>query len=146
MYRQRSLTEAALLLDSRYDVTDSAMQACCILTCPIHWVPLAPGVLGTKTFVLEPEEAVFKIDCCICNTETRRPYGELGSVDKVKYGCCIGVGSELSAKMPICPGSGCNEALVDEIVADLKPVVVVDWKALHCARILILSRSAPRFP
>ena len=28
--------------------------------------------------------------------------------------------SELSAKMTICPGNGCNEALVDEIVADLK--------------------------
>ena len=109
-------------------------------------MPIVPGILGTKTMTLEPEEAVLKIDCCICNTETRRPYGELGSVDKVKYGCCIGVGSELSAKMPICPGSGCNEALVDEIVADLKPVVVVDWKALHCARILILSRGALRSP
>ena len=96
------------------------MQACCLLTCPMHWMSLVPGIHGTKTMILEPEEAVFKVDCGLCNTVTRRPYGELGSVDKVRYGCCIGVGSELTAKMPICPGNGCNEPLVDEIVADLK--------------------------
>ena len=96
------------------------MQACCLLTCPMHWMSLVPGIHGTKTMILEPEEAVFKVDCGLCNTVTRRPYGELGSVDKVRYGCCIGVGSELTQKMPICPGNGCNEPLVDEIVADLK--------------------------
>ena len=106
--------------ENKYDVTDHCMQTCCVLTCPFTFMPLIPGIMGSKVMTLEPEEAVLKIDCVGCHTETRRPYGELGSVDKVKYGCCVGVGSELSAKMPICPGNGCNEALVDEIVADLK--------------------------
>lgn len=103
-----------------YKVTDTGMQLFCCLTCPIHWMPIVPGILGEKRIVLEEEEAVMTVNCGICNAETRRPYGELGSVDKGNYCCCYGVASDLTKSMPICPGMGCDEAFVDEIVADLK--------------------------
>lgn len=55
----------------------------------------------------------------MCGTNTqRRPYGELGSVDKgTACGCCINVTSGLGL---ISPGWGCDEDLVNEIVEELK--------------------------
>ena len=104
-----------------YDVTDSCVQALCLATCPMHWLPLfMPGLHGTKKFILEPEEAVFEVKCCLCDVTTRRPYGELGSVDRSNCCCFVGVTSGLTKDQPICPGSGCDAALVDEIVAELK--------------------------
>lgn len=79
-----------------------------------------PGLLGTKRFILEPEEAVLDVRCCLCDVNTRRPYGELGSVDSSNCCCFVGVTSGLTKDQPICPGSGCDAALVDEIVAELK--------------------------
>ena len=53
----------------------------------------------------------------MCDTNVqRRPYGELGSVDKgTACGCCTSVTSGLG---PISPGWGCEEALVDELVEE----------------------------
>ena len=100
-----------------YNVTDWCCQALCCVCCPITFGPLIPGVMGSKTIVLEPEEAVYHVSCPCCKINTRRPYGELGSVDAVSCCCCVGVGSELTNKMAVFPGSGCNRPLVDEIVA-----------------------------
>ena len=54
-----------------------------------------------------------------CGTNVqRRPYGELGSVDRgTACGCCVNVGSALG---PISPGWNCEESLVNEIVEELK--------------------------
>merc|ERR1719373_1389030 len=77
--------------------------------------------MGTKRIILDEEEAVAQIECASCyNINTRRPYGELGSVDKVQYLCCTGVSSELSKNMPIFIGWGCEDEKVSEIVAELK--------------------------
>mmetsp|Transcript_10702 Transcript_10702/g.30581 ORF Transcript_10702/g.30581 Transcript_10702/m.30581 type:complete len:226 (+) Transcript_10702:115-792(+) len=104
-----------------YDVTDRFCQWLCLLTCPIHWLPLVPGVMGTKTMILEEEEAVLNINCQpFCNIDTRRPYGELGSVDQHHCLCCTGVSSGLSSSAPLYVGWGCEHDRVAEIVAELK--------------------------
>jgi hypothetical protein len=103
------------------DVTDTCCQVVCCLSCPIHWLPLIPGIMGTKKLVLEPEEAVMTTECCgVCDISTRRPYGELGSVDQCNFLCCVGVSSNLSKGMPLFVGSGCNEAVVADIVNEMK--------------------------
>ena len=48
---------------------------------------------------------------------SKRPYGELGSVDRSTCLCCISVDSAFG---PISPGCGCDNATVDEIVMLLK--------------------------
>lgn len=54
----------------------------------------------------------------LCGTNvSKRPYGELGSVDR---GTCCGCVSVESAFGPLSPGCGCEEDKVDEIVHDLK--------------------------
>ena len=103
-----------------YVVTDTCCQVVCCLACPLTFLPLVPGVMGTKVMTLEPEEAVLQTDCCGCHNLSRRPYGELGSVDSSQCCCCVGVASNLSKGAPIMPGSGCNQALVNEIVEELK--------------------------
>jgi len=73
-----------------------------------------------KTLTLEEEEAYYEVHCGICNADTRRPYGELGSVDKTNVLCCKGVSSDLFRGWCVAPGCGCQEEKVDEIVAELK--------------------------
>jgi hypothetical protein len=48
---------------------------------------------------------------------SKRPYGELGSVDRSTCLCCI---SAESAFGPLSPGCGCDEEMVDLIVHELK--------------------------
>ena len=114
--------EATTFARKEFDVTDPLCQGFCLLTCPLHWVPVfVPGLIGSKRFILEAEEAVYETHFGgICEVSTRRPYGELGSVDRVNYLCCVGVTSGLTKDQPICPGWGCDSPLVDEIVGDLK--------------------------
>jgi len=91
-----------------------------LITCPCTCLPLLPGVLGKKTLILEKEEAIFKVDGC-CSLDTRRPYGELGSVDNIH--CCgfIGFTSNIFKIIPIFPGNGCSKGeLVATIVSELK--------------------------
>ena len=90
--------------EREFDITDKGAQCCHIVCCPCTWMAAFPGVLGKKTLILEPEEAVLRVRCCIYNIDTRRPYGELGSVDQSNCLCCLGVGSGLTQSMPICPG------------------------------------------
>lgn len=109
----------------RYDVTDSCCQCLAIATCPVLCLALVPGVLGTKTVLLEPEEVVMKTNCCCYSRESRKPYGELPSVDHTSL-CCVGGLSGLSSNLdaPSClfPGWGCcgeDEAVVKPLVAEL---------------------------
>ena len=72
----------------------------------------------TKKLTLTPEEAVLVSISCTGTSTSRRPYGELGSVDVAKQcGCCWAVSSQLG---PISPGCGCDEALVNDIHKELK--------------------------
>ena len=103
-----------------YIVTDIGCQVCLCLTCPLHFMSLVPGIHGSKRIILEEEEAVYEVKCGICNVDTRRPYGELGSVDKGNCLCCVGVSSELTKGAPINIGWGCENEAVDEIVSELK--------------------------
>jgi len=114
------MTNGTAFEHKEYDVTDTGMQILCCVCCPVVWMPIVPGVMGKKTFYLEPEEAVFEYKCGICNGTTRRPYGELGSVDKSNCLCCVGVSSGLTKDMPLMVGCGCDEPKVEEIVAELK--------------------------
>jgi hypothetical protein len=71
--------------------------------------------------ILEEDEAVLRTNCQpFCTIDTRRPYGELGSVDKHRCLCCSGVASDLSSSLPIYIGWGCNDHKVSEIVQELK--------------------------
>lgn len=83
--------------------------------------------LSSKTLILEPEEAVLHVQCTPCvDASTRRPYGELGSVDVVHAcGCCYSFSSDLTpaqgdAPGGLSPGCGCEGDLVAEIVKELK--------------------------
>lgn len=91
-----------------------------VLTMPLHFAPFFPGVMGKKTLILEPEEAVLHVDSFCCSTNKRHPYGELQGVEKVHMGCCSGVSTSIFGGIPVCPGWGCNESYVDTIVADIK--------------------------
>jgi hypothetical protein len=51
------------------------------------------------------------------NHVSKRPYGELGSVDRSTCMCCI---SAESAFGPLSPGCGCDTERVDFIVYELK--------------------------
>ena len=71
-----------------YDVTNTlanTIAAMCGWPC---------ALMNKQQLILEPEEAVL-ISTTMCDTNTqRRPYGELGSVDKSSTcGCCVGVSS-----------------------------------------------------
>lgn len=48
---------------------------------------------------------------------SKRPYGELGSVDRSTCLCCVSVDSAFG---PISPGCGCDAETVDELVVLLK--------------------------
>ena len=92
-----------------------AARRCCRY-CP-------PGSLFTcfsihQRLVLEPEEAVLIDSNCCATVNARRPYGELGSVDKVtSCGVCA---SFQFGDSSVAPGCGCSGDLVEEIVTELK--------------------------
>mmetsp|Transcript_18698 Transcript_18698/g.45064 ORF Transcript_18698/g.45064 Transcript_18698/m.45064 type:complete len:169 (-) Transcript_18698:188-694(-) len=94
-----------------YNVVDFCRQCCCCFT-------------ASRRLILEPEEAVLE-DKNICCTSTKRaPYGEMGTVDKSNCLCCVGMTTGLTGSgegaQPISPGCGCSEALVNEILEELK--------------------------
>jgi len=67
---------------------------------------------------LEPEEAVLVTTNCCSTVNQRRPYGELGSVDKLTcFGCCAYFMYGPNAVAPQCC---CAGDLVEEIVTELK--------------------------
>ena len=111
-----------------FAVTDVCCQAILVALCPCMCLPLIPGVMGRKRLVLEAEEALMVYDGCLCRGSSRRPYGELGSVDVVRCCCFSGFSSSITplggSGFPpleaLCPGSGCDDAAVEEIVAELR--------------------------
>lgn len=103
-----------------YNLTDHCCQFWIALTCPLHCLPLIPGMLGTRTLTLEAEEAFLTTQNWCCTVHTRRPYGELQSVDRVNYCGCVGVGGPLFPYGVVCPGAGCDADLVNTVVRAMK--------------------------
>ncbi|EEC46828.1 predicted protein [Phaeodactylum tricornutum CCAP 1055/1] len=103
--------------------------------CWLVFLPCTFGAIPFKTTLLLDDEEVTKADVPspetnlrltisyslqsdLCgNHVSRRPYGELGSVDRGTCLCCISVESAFG---PISPGCGCDAGKVDEIVHELK--------------------------
>lgn len=90
------------------------------MTSPLHFVVFMPGIVGTKKLILEEEEVVYEVNCCLCNLNTRRPYGELQNVDVCKFLCCTGLSTSLFGGCIVCPGTGCSYGLVNEVVYEMK--------------------------
>jgi hypothetical protein len=74
--------------------------------------------MGSKRLILEEEDAVLDVLCLLCNLNTRRSYGELGSVEIINYLFCMGMSSELTKMMPLFPGCGCNDPTVSDLVVE----------------------------
>lgn len=100
-----SQAQKPLFEHKEYNVTN-----CCTTCCTCGMAKI--------TMNLEPEEAVLTSVNCCATTNSRRPYGELGSVSATKQ--CCGCHSVTSGLGGFSPGWGCDEDLVDEIVAELK--------------------------
>jgi len=105
--------------DKRYDVTNTIESLCGLIWCPCAgWT--------TKTLTLEDQEVKLREKNCLLNRVQKRPYAQLGSVDKVRNnGCCVAFVSDFApvnekGEGGIAPGFGCEEALVDEIVSELQ--------------------------
>ena len=106
--------------NKRYDVSNTCERVCGYFPCCC----IGPT---TRILELEDEEAVLSVsNNCLKKTQ-RRPYAQLGSIDKINScGCCWMIGSDLSESagkegpQPISPGCGCEEALVNEIVEQLQ--------------------------
>jgi len=103
--QQQMMEEKVMFETKEYDVTNTC---CSIVLC----------CSGSRKLHLDPEEAkVVGTSCCSASVQ-RRPYGELGSVDKINQcGCLHSVSSGLG---PMLPGCGCQEDLVEEVVEELK--------------------------
>lgn len=77
----------------------------------LHALSMQPNAIGVHCFYLFHQSD-------LCGTHTsKRPYSELGSVDRGNCLCCVSVESAIG---PISPGCGCDERRVDEIVFELK--------------------------
>ena len=108
----KALNAVPIREDREFDVSISL--ACWILTCPlIHY-----GFCPYKSILTLDQEEVTKVDVGLCtNAKSKRPYGELGSVEK---STCCGFQCVNSSFGEICPGCGCERVLVDDIVQELK--------------------------
>ena len=108
-----------------YRVTDYGCQALLVLTFPCHGVDpaIAGGCMGTKTLILDDEEAILRTNCRpFCSLENRIPYHQMGRID-IHRGCCgrcTGFGSDLSQNRPLYVPWHCNDRIVIEIVQDLQ--------------------------
>jgi len=107
-------SEDSLIETQTYDVTNTIAKVICCCT-------------ASSTLHLEPEEAVLEMKTCISHSTKRMPYGELGNVTHdTALGCCHSFNSNLSPeddhgkKQPIAPGCGCEGAVVEEIVEQLR--------------------------
>lgn len=100
-------------------VTD---KTCQVIGCLLSY-GMSVFCMGPKHLYLSPEEARFTHKSCCVNIDSKRPYGELGSVDEVDCcGCFKGFSTDLLGKQgaALFPGNGCNSALRDELVKELK--------------------------
>ena len=72
------------------------------------------------SFILPKESFshTFRARSDLCGRHvSKRPYGELGSVDRGTCLCCVNADSAFG---PISPGCGCETEKVDDIVSELK--------------------------
>lgn len=98
---------------TRIDMDMSISPACWLITCPFHY-----GLIPYETTIELEAEEVVKTDVMLCGKNvSRRPYGELGSVDKANCCCFQSMASNFG---PITPGCGCDGEKVDFAVAELK--------------------------
>jgi len=102
-----------------FDVTNH-IEACC----GCFWTL---GINGwtRKTLRLDAEEAVLTVRSNCINRVSKRPYAQLGSVDSVNSCvCCWSVGSNIEegpeGHMGLSPGFGCDQQVVEELVAELQ--------------------------
>ena len=102
--------------EKKYDVTDNWEAGCGMI--------FTFGTIGwtTRHLTLEADEAVLKTDNFCCHTVQKRPYAQLGSVDSAQEcGVCWSVKSDISGDTgAIKPACGCEQALVEEIIAELQ--------------------------
>ena len=68
---------------------------------------------------LESEELVMHTKCFCYDDISRKPYGELGSVEKMSICCCSCIYWEKRVNCPLAVGWGCEGTKVDEIVTEL---------------------------
>jgi hypothetical protein len=86
--------------------------------CWLVFIPFTFGAIPYKTTLRLDKEEATKTDITLCGkVESKRPYGELGSVDHSNCFCCVGVESAFG---PISPGCGCEASKVDDVVVELK--------------------------
>mmetsp|Transcript_26498 Transcript_26498/g.57425 ORF Transcript_26498/g.57425 Transcript_26498/m.57425 type:complete len:161 (-) Transcript_26498:277-759(-) len=93
---------------------DASIDLCCwLILCPCTF-----GAIPYKTTIKLDGEEVTKIDVNLCGkAESKRPYGELGSVAKSNCCCCVSVHSSFGE---ISPGCGCQEEKCTDLVEELK--------------------------
>lgn len=94
--------------------TFSFLSVClgnCFIQCPF-----SSTLYPSSLLIFLPFQFYSDIDLCGKHV-SKRPYGELGSVDRSTCLCCISVESAFG---PISPGCGCDTERVDEIVMELK--------------------------
>merc|ERR1712107_212848 len=117
---QRHRTTTQRFEQKEYDVSNK-IEPCCAC----FWTL---GILGwtRKTLVLTEEEAHLTVKNNCKNDIQRRPYAQLGAVDKVNTCiCCWAVRSDLTSPTKdgpggLSPGLGCDQTLVEELVHELK--------------------------
>mmetsp|Transcript_64823 Transcript_64823/g.163268 ORF Transcript_64823/g.163268 Transcript_64823/m.163268 type:complete len:742 (+) Transcript_64823:83-2308(+) len=115
-----NLEEYQAFKDLRFSVTNYVESGCALLFCPcMGW--------QSKTLLLGDQEVTLKKQNLCGTSVQRRPYAQLGSVDKHQSGmCCMTIGSDLApvnekGEGGISPEWGCgNEVIVNEIVKHLQ--------------------------
>ena len=84
---------------------------------------LCSSIVYTNTecvfaLITNARSEVTKIDVNLCGkSESKRPYGELGSVQQSTCCCCVSMTSSFGE---ISPGCGCQHSKVEELVEELK--------------------------
>lgn len=107
--------------DKRWDVTNYIESICSLVVCP------CAGWTKTTIF-LSDQEVTLKKKNLLQNKIQKRPYAQLGSVDKAQVcgGICSSLASDLTplnekGEGGLVPGFGCgNDDLVSEIVRELQ--------------------------
>jgi len=105
-------------------VTDVCCQSVMCVTCPLTFLPLIPGLMGSKKLIMGEEEVSLSTDCMCCKSMHRRPYGELGGVEKGNCLCFRYLTGDLFSQGGkqgcLFPGSACDGKAVDYIYTTLK--------------------------
>lgn len=98
--------EPSQLLETKhYDITNTcARLLCCNLTVSLE---------------LNDEEAIFRQQSCCAASTGREPYAQLGSVEPASLFCGL-CGNIQTDRNVVCPGCGCDHALLKELADELQ--------------------------